>query len=186
MKRTFMLLIALCALASGAGAVAAQECQSSSHHRTTRASGAARVVRTHFNSEADIVDTAVAAGDFMTLVAAVKAAGLVETLRGDGPFTVFAPTDAAFAKIPKATLQSLLQPENREQLSKILTYHVVLGRVTARQVKSMRGAKTVQGGRVHFASTHDGVRVNNANIVKTDVATSNGIIHVIDTVLMPK
>ncbi|HVF26723.1 MAG TPA: fasciclin domain-containing protein, partial [Pyrinomonadaceae bacterium] len=83
-------------------------------------------------------------------------------------------------------LQSLLQPENREQLSKILTYHVVPGRVTARQVKSMRGAKTVQGARVHFASTHDGVRVNNANVVKTDVAAGNGIIHVIDAVLMPK
>ena len=193
MKRTFMLLTALFAVAVGAVAAEAQECQSSvSKHRTPRARTdrtqfvRAHVVRTHFRSEADVVDTAIAAGDFTTLVAALKAAGLVDTLRGDGPFTVFAPTDAAFAKIPKATLQSLLQPENRAQLTKILTYHVVPGRVTAEQVKSMRDAKTVEGARVRFASTHDGVRVNNANVVKADVAASNGIIHVIDTVLMPK
>lgn len=186
MKRTFMLLIAVCALASGAGAVAAQECQASGHRRMPSASASARVVRAHYSSEADVVDTAIAAGDFTTLVAALKAAGLVDTLRGDGPFTIFAPTDAAFAKIPKATLQSLLQPENREQLTRILTYHVVPGRVTAQQVKSMRDAKTVQGARVRFASTDHGVRVNNSNVVKTDITASNGIIHVIDTVLMPK
>lgn len=188
MKRTFMLLTALFAVAVGAGAAEAQECQSSvSKHRTPRTRVVrAQFVRAHFRSEADVVDTAIAAGDFKTLVAALKAAGLVDTLKGEGPFTVFAPTDAAFAKIPKATLQSLLQPENRAQLTKILTYHVVPGRVTAEQVKSMRDAKTVEGKRVRFASTHDGVRVNNANVVKADVAASNGIIHVIDTVLMPK
>ncbi len=140
-------------------------------------------VRTH---EADIVDTAVAAGSFTTLVAAVKAAGLVDVLKGNGPFTVFAPTDEAFAKIPKATLESLLLPENKDKLVKILTYHVVPGKLEAKDVLASKGAKTVQGGSLKFAKAKGGVRINNSNVVKADIATSNGVIHVIDTVLMPE
>jgi uncharacterized surface protein with fasciclin (FAS1) repeats len=133
----------------------------------------------------DIVDTAVRAGQFKTLVAAVKAAGLVETLKGDGPFTVFAPTDAAFAKLPTGTLESLLKPENKAILTNILTYHVVPGEVMAADVVKMNDIKTVQGGSVKVTVMGDKVMINNANVVKTDIPTSNGVIHVIDTVLMP-
>jgi uncharacterized surface protein with fasciclin (FAS1) repeats len=133
----------------------------------------------------DIVDTAVRAGQFKTLVAAVKAAGLVETLKGDGPFTVFAPTDAAFAKLPTGTLESLLKPENKAILTNILTYHVVPGEVMAADVVKMNDIKTVQGGSVKVTVMGDKVMINNANVVKTDIPTSKGVIHVIDTVLMP-
>ena len=133
----------------------------------------------------DIVDTAVAADDFNTLVAAVKAAGLVETLKGDGPFTVFAPTDDAFAKIPKATLESLLLPENKDKLTAILTYHVVPGKVMAKDVVGLKSAKTVQGSNVKINATGEGVKINGANVVKTDIVCGNGVIHVIDTVIMP-
>ncbi|MBA3438795.1 MAG: fasciclin domain-containing protein [Pyrinomonadaceae bacterium] len=160
----------------------AQECNTA-RHSTQRAN---YIRHASFTHNADIVDTAVAAGDFTTLVAAVKAAGLVETLKGDGPFTVFAPTDAAFAKIPKETLQSLLLPENRDKLTKILTYHVVPGKVRAQDVTRLRHAKTVQGGNLQIRAMQGRVRINNANVVKTDIETSNGIIHVIDTVLMPR
>lgn len=129
----------------------------------------------------DIVDTAVAAGNFSTLVTAVKAAGLVETLKGAGPFTVFAPTDAAFAKVPKATLEGLLA--DKAALTKVLTYHVVAGKVMAADVKAGQ-VKTVQGGNVTMA-TDGGVTVNGAKVVAADVAASNGVIHAIDTVLMP-
>jgi len=132
----------------------------------------------------DIVDTAIQAGSFKTLVAAVQAAGLVETLRGPGPFTVFAPTDEAFAKLPEGTVESLLKPENKDQLVAILKYHVVAGRVTAAQVVKLKAAPTVNGQRVAI-STSEGVRVDNANVVTTDIATSNGVIHVIDAVLLP-
>lgn len=145
----------------------------------------ASYLRTNHTSTPDIVETAVNAGSFMTLVTAVKAAGLVETLKGEGPFTVFAPTDEAFAKIPKATLHSLLQPENRDQLTKILTYHVVPGRVTAAQVARLHDAQTVEGGSVRFKVSSNGIKVNASKVVKADIETSNGIIHVIDTVLMP-
>lgn len=131
---------------------------------------------------ADIVDTAVAAGDFTTLVTAVQAAGLVDTLKGEGPFTVFAPTDEAFAKLPEGTLEALLQ--DKEKLTAILTYHVVPGRVMAADVVNLNSAKTVQGQSVPI-STADGVQVGSANVVKTDIVTSNGVIHVIDTVLIP-
>lgn len=141
-------------------------------------------VRTNY--QPDIVDTAVAAGSFTTLVAAVKAAGLVDVLKGAGPYTVFAPTDEAFAKIPAATLQSLLKPENRDKLVKILTYHVVPGKLDAQDVLALNGAKTVQGGRLRFGASKNTVRVNNANVLKTDINTSNGVIHVIDTVLLPE
>jgi uncharacterized surface protein with fasciclin (FAS1) repeats len=130
----------------------------------------------------DIVDTAVSAGSFNTLVAAVKAAGLVDTLKGPGPFTVFAPTDAAFAKIPKADLDALLA--DKQRLTKVLTYHVVPGRVMAADVKSGE-VKTVQGSMISV-STAGGVKVNGANVVKTDVVADNGVIHVIDAVILPK
>lgn len=134
---------------------------------------------------ADIVDTAVA-GHFNTLVAAVKAAGLVDTLKGPGPFTVFAPTDEAFAKLPPGTLESLLKPENKEKLQKILTYHVVAGHVMAADVVKLHAAKTVEGGSLTIKTAGGGVTVNNARVIKTDIAASNGVIHVIDTVLLPE
>ena len=134
---------------------------------------------------ADIVDTAVAAGSFKTLVAAVKAADLVDTLKGKGPFTVFAPTDAAFAKLPKATLASLLKPENKAKLAAILTYHVVPGKVLAADVKGkVQNVKTVNGASIRVNGTN-GVRVNASKVTKADIETSNGVIHVIDNVLLP-
>lgn len=133
----------------------------------------------------DIVDTAVSNGNFKTLVAAVNAAGLVDTLKSDGPFTVFAPTDEAFAKLPKGTLKSLLKPENKQQLIDILTYHVVGGRVAARDAFGLTSAATVNGQQLDIMAGTDGIRIDNAKIVATDVQTSNGVIHVIDTVLLP-
>jgi uncharacterized surface protein with fasciclin (FAS1) repeats len=133
----------------------------------------------------DIVDTAVANGQFKTLAAALNAAGLVNTLKGPGPFTVFAPTDDAFAKLPPGTLDDLLKPENKGKLTAILTYHVVPGAVTSRQVTNLKEAKTVNGSMLQV-STRDGkVMINNADVVKPDIETSNGVIHVIDAVLLP-
>ena len=134
----------------------------------------------------DIVDTAVAAGSFKTLVAAVQAAGLVETLKGKGPFTVFAPTDEAFAKLPAGTVESLLKPENKDKLIAVLTYHVVPGKVLASDVVRLKEAKTVQGGKVKIAVIGDKVKIDDATVVKTDIVTSNGVIHVIDSVILPK
>jgi len=134
----------------------------------------------------DIVDTAVAAGEFTTLAKALQAAGLVDTLKGAGPFTVFAPTDAAFAKLPPGTLDDLLKPENKEKLTKILTYHVVPGEVTAKQAVKMDEAKTVEGDDVKIMTKGGKVYVNNAQVIKPDVKASNGVIHVIDTVLLPQ
>ncbi len=134
----------------------------------------------------DIVDTAVAAGSFKTLVAAVKAAGLVETLKGKGPFTVFAPTDEAFAKLPAGTLDTLLKPENKEKLKGILTYHVVPGKVMAKDVVTLKEAKTVNGQMLTIAAKDGKVMVDNAHVAKTDVVAGNGVIHVIDAVLLPK
>ena len=136
--------------------------------------------------KADIVDTAAAAGQFNTLVAAVKAAGLVEALKSEGPFTVFAPTDAAFAKLPAGTVESLLKPENKEKLVAILKYHVVPGKVTASDVTKLTQAKTLQGQMITIKTADGGVMVDNASVVKTDIHTSNGVIHVIDSVIMPK
>lgn len=130
----------------------------------------------------DIVDTAVAAGSFKTLVAAVTAAGLVETLKGNGPFTVFAPTDEAFAKLPKGTVEALLA--DIPKLTSILTYHVVSGKLTAGQVVELSEAKTIQGSMVKIDAS-DGVMINNSTVVTADVMASNGVIHVIDTVLIP-
>jgi uncharacterized surface protein with fasciclin (FAS1) repeats len=134
----------------------------------------------------DIVDTAVAAGNFKTLAAALKAADLVDTLKGKGPFTVFAPTDEAFAKLPAGTLEMLLKPENKAKLVKILTYHVVPGKVMAADVVKLKTAKTVQGSDVTITVTDGKVKVDDANVTKTDIECSNGVIHVIDAVIMPK
>ena len=134
----------------------------------------------------DIVDTAVAAKDFDTLVTAIKAADLVNTLNGKGPFTVFAPTDQAFAKLPGGTLEDLLKPENKHKLSSILTYHVVPGKVMASEVVNLSHAKTVNGQSLMIKTSHGTVMVDNAKVIKTDIGCSNGVIHVIDTVLLPK
>ncbi len=134
----------------------------------------------------DIVDTAVAAGKFNTLAAALKAAGLVETLKGHGPFTVFAPTDDAFKKLPAGTVEELLKPENKGKLTKILTYHVVPGKVAAADVVKLSKAKTVEGSEVKISVSEGKVMVDNAHVVATDVAASNGIIHVIDAVILPQ
>jgi uncharacterized surface protein with fasciclin (FAS1) repeats len=134
---------------------------------------------------ANIVDTAVAAGSFKTLAAALKAADLVPTLTGAGPFTVFAPTDEAFAKLPAGTVENLLKPENKEKLRRILTYHVVAGNVLAADVVKLQSAKAVSGDTI-TVKAHDGkVHVDNAQVVKTDILTSNGVIHVIDAVILP-
>ena len=147
---------------------------------------------THIRAETpkhstDIVDTAIGAGQFKTLAAALEAAGLVDALKGNGPFTVFAPTDEAFAKLPAGTVESLLKPENKEKLKAILLYHVVSGKVPANKVVKLNGrsVKTLQGSAVKVHTKH-GVKVNDAKVIKTDVNASNGVIHVIDTVLSPQ
>lgn len=137
------------------------------------------------DTDPDIVDIAVSNGNFNTLVAAVTAADLVETLKGDGPFTVFAPTDAAFAKLPAGTVESLLLPENKDQLTAILTYHVVPGAVTSDQLAGQRlSVATVNGADVHIDG-RNGVKVEDATVTTADIIASNGVIHVIDTVLLP-
>jgi len=138
-----------------------------------------------FNAAAaDIVDTAVSAGSFNTLVTAVKAAGLVETLKSAGPFTVFAPTDEAFAKLPAGTVEGLLK--NPEELKKILTYHVVAGKVMAADVVKIKSAKTVQGSSAKVKVSGSDVMIDGAKVVKTDIVCDNGVIHVIDAVILPK
>ncbi len=133
-----------------------------------------------------IVEVAAGNKDFSTLVAAVKAAGLVDTLSGKGPFTVFAPTDAAFKKLPKGTLEELLKPENKDKLVAILKYHVVAGKVMSKKVVELDSAKTVQGQKVKIAVKEGSVMINKAKVVKADIPTMNGVIHVIDTVILPK
>jgi len=181
-KMTTVLTTGLLALAVTAEAGSkcngtAKAARSNGHHVLTTA-----VAKP---AEKDIVDTAVGAGSFKTLVAAVKAAELVETLKGKGPFTVFAPTDEAFAKLPKGTLESLLKPENKAKLQAILTYHVVPGKVMAADVVKVKGAVTVQGQQIDVAVKDGKVTVDAANVVKTDIACSNGVIHVIDSVILP-
>lgn len=133
----------------------------------------------------DIVDVAAGNDSFKTLVTAVKAADLVDTLKGEGPFTVFAPTDEAFAKLPKGTVEDLLKPENKAKLAKILTYHVVPGKIASADIKGKKTeVKSVEGGQIKVDAT-DGVKVNNAKVIIPDVAASNGVIHAIDTVIMP-
>ncbi len=133
----------------------------------------------------DIVDTAVAAGSFNTLAKALQAAGLVDTLKGKGPFTVFAPTDEAFAKLPAGTLDELLKPENKAKLTRILTSHVVSGKVGSAQVVGMKSAKALSGATLDIKTSGKTVMVDNATVVKTDIAASNGVIHVIDAVIIP-
>lgn len=132
----------------------------------------------------DIIDTALSAGNFSTLAAALGAAGLITTLKGDGPFTVFAPTDEAFSKIPAGTLSELLEPENKENLVAILTYHVVSGRVTADEVTNLESATSLQGQTLKI-STKDGIKINDASVLTPDVQATNGVIHIIDAVLIP-
>jgi uncharacterized surface protein with fasciclin (FAS1) repeats len=152
----------------------------------TLTAAAALILSVSVAKAADIVDTAAAAGSFKTLVAAVKAAGLVETLKGTGPFTVFAPTDEAFAKLPAGTVENLLKPENKQQLVAILTYHVVPGKVMSKELTGKKlMEKTVEGSEVAINGLN-GVRVDNAKVTKADIQASNGVIHVIDTVIMPK
>ena len=134
----------------------------------------------------DIVDTAVAAGSFQTLAKALQAADLVDTLKGPGPFTVFAPTDEAFAKLPAGTLDELLKPENKDKLRAILTYHVVAGKIPSAKVVTLSSAKTVNGQDVKITVMGGNVMVNNAHVVKADIPASNGVIHVIDTVILPE
>jgi len=134
----------------------------------------------------DVVETAVAAGSFKTLAKALDAAGLVTTLKGSGPFTVFAPTDEAFAKLPAGTLETLLKPENQEKLRRILTYHVVSGKVMASDVVKLQSAKAVSGDTIMVKVRNGMVHVDNATVTKADVTASNGVIHVIDSVILPK
>lgn len=136
-------------------------------------------------SDKDIVEVAASAGSFKTLVAAVQAAGLVDVLKGDGPLTVFAPTDAAFAKLPAGTVENLLKPENKDKLISVLTYHVVPGRVTAGEVVKLSSAKTVNGRALRINAKDGKVMVDNARVTTTDIVASNGIIHVIDSVVLP-
>ena len=136
-------------------------------------------------AEKDIVDTAVEAGQFQTLAAALEAAGLVATLKGEGPFTVFAPTDEAFAKLPSGTVESLLKPENKDQLTAILTYHVVPGKVMSADVAGIDEARTVNGKMIDIEVDGSAVKVNDATVTQADIAAANGVIHVIDTVILP-
>ena len=134
--------------------------------------------------KSDIVETALAANNFSTLAAALGAAGLIDILKDEGPFTVFAPTDAAFAKVPRQTLEALLRPENKKTLAAILSYHVVPGKVTSHEVFAMNSATTLQGQKLNI-SKQDGVKINEAKVIVTDVEATNGVIHIIDSVLMP-
>jgi uncharacterized surface protein with fasciclin (FAS1) repeats len=181
MKKLFLGLVAVFAL-STIGFAQTSEC---STKQTAKSD--VKFEKASMKKGGDIVDTAVGAGIFNTLVAAVKAGGLVETLKSDGPFTVFAPTDDAFAKLPAGTVEMLLKPENKDKLVKILTYHVVVGKVMAADVVKLKSAKTVQGQLVKIKVKGGKVMLNKTtNVVKTDIVTSNGVIHVIDSVLMPK
>lgn len=139
----------------------------------------------NYGKKSDIVDTAVAAGNFTTLAAALEAGGLIDTLKSEGPFTVFAPTDEAFAKLPAGTVESLLLPENKDKLVAILTYHVVPGKVKAADVVKLDSASTVNGADVQISLRDDSVFVNDARVVATDIGASNGVIHVIDSVILP-
>ncbi|MCE2792543.1 MAG: fasciclin domain-containing protein [Planctomycetota bacterium] len=177
MKISAFVFAAVAVLVSGVSF--AQTCPSQGGH----AEVVSTVVRV---DEKDIVDTAVGAGSFKTLVAAVKAAGLVDTLKGKGPFTVFAPTDEAFAKLPKGTVESLLKPENKDKLIAILTYHVVPGEVKAADVVKVKSAKTVQGQEVTVKVDGNTVMIDGAKVIKTDIDCTNGVIHVIDSVILPK
>jgi uncharacterized surface protein with fasciclin (FAS1) repeats len=162
------------------GSVAAVGCQADSPTRQSAPTNMANA-----SAPKDIVDTAISAGKFNTLVAALKAADLVDTLKGDGPFTVFAPTDEAFAKLPAGTVETLLKPENKEKLKNLLTYHVVAGKDMAADLKDGQSVKTVNGKDLMVKISDGKVMVGDAQVTTADIAASNGVIHVIDTVLMP-
>lgn len=147
--------------------------------------GSATVFAGEYKASKDIVEIAASNNSFSTLVAAVKAAGLVDTLQSSGPFTVFAPTNEAFAKLPAGTVENLLKPENRDQLIAVLTYHVVPGKVLAKDVVGLKSAKTVQGQNVKVTVSDMGVMIDNARVVATDIKAENGVIHVIDSVILP-
>jgi uncharacterized surface protein with fasciclin (FAS1) repeats len=165
---------------------AAAQCGASKSASACGGGEAAVTLAAYAPATGDIVQTAIGAGSFKTLVAAVQAAGLVETLKGEGPFTVFAPTDEAFAKLPEGTVESLLKPENIETLRAILKYHVVPGKVGAEKVVGLTDATTVNGQRIDIAVKDGKVKVDDANVVKTDIWTTNGVIHVIDRVILPE
>jgi transforming growth factor-beta-induced protein len=148
--------------------------------------GSSVLVRAESMPDKDIVEIAASAGSFDTLVAAVKAAGLVDALKGEGPLTVFAPTDEAFAKLPAGTVENLLKPENKDKLKAVLTYHVVPGRVTAGEVVKLSSAPTLNGRSVHISAQDGKVTVDNARVVQTDIMATNGVIHVIDSVILPQ
>ncbi len=183
MKKTYVTIVALCSSALMFTAMpfvtAGENCSSKSRSHVVTA------VSHHEEDAKDIVETAVAAGKFSTLAAALQAAGLVETLKSEGPFTVFAPTDEAFAKLPAGTVESLLKPENKEKLTSILTYHVVPGKVLAAEVVKLDKAKTAEGSEADIQVDSGKVKVDEANVVMTDIECSNGVIHVIDSVIMP-
>jgi transforming growth factor-beta-induced protein len=174
LKRSVVLSVAAMLLASSSAAVAGEKCAKNS------------VTTVAYEQKLNIVDTAVDVGSFKTLAAALKAAGLVDTLKSKGPFTVFAPTDEAFEKLPSGSVETLLKPENKDKLVAILTYHVIAGNVKADGGVKLKSAKTVQGSDVKITVADSEVMVNDANVVKTDIACGNGVIHVIDTVLIPK
>lgn len=188
---SFRLALAAALVLPMAASAVADECpvaaaQKAKAMAQAKAQAQAHVQTVAFNADRkDIVETAVGAGSFKTLVAAVQAAGLVETLKGTGPFTVFAPTDEAFAKLPAGTVESLLKPENKEKLVAVLTYHVVPGKVMAADVVKLTEAPTVQGSKAKVKVADGTVMIDNAKVVKTDIETSNGVIHVIDAVILP-
>jgi len=167
---------------TNANTAVAGDCGSSANNTSAKATMASAKTETT-NMNKSIVETAIGAGQFQTLVAAVTAAGLVETLSGNGPFTVFAPTDEAFAALPEGTIEALLK--DKAKLTKILTYHVVAGKVTAADVAKLKSAKTVEGQSVEIATNSKGVLVDNAKVITADVMCTNGVIHIIDEVLMP-
>jgi transforming growth factor-beta-induced protein len=180
--KKYVLSAAIVASLINAPCLVAQTCPSQANSLQTHGA----FVSTSVSQEKDIVDTAANAGVFSTLAAAVKAADLVDTLKSKGPFTVFAPTDDAFKKLPAGTVENLLKPENKDQLIAVLTYHVVPGKVTAAEVVKLSEAKTVQGQSVSIKVAGGKVKVDDANVVKTDIQCSNGVIHVIDAVILPK
>ena len=188
---SFRLALAAALVLPMVASAVADECPVAAAQKAQAMAHAKAQAKTHVQTVAlnadrkDIVDTAVGAGSFKTLVAAVQAAGLVETLKGKGPFTVFAPTDEAFAKLPAGTVESLLKPENKEKLVAVLTYHVVPGKVMAADVVKLTEAPTVQGSKAKVKVVDGTVMIDNAKVVKTDIETSNGVIHVIDAVILP-
>jgi uncharacterized surface protein with fasciclin (FAS1) repeats len=186
--KTKILCYASCAAFLFAGLTVAQECPHSKQNTQTVAtfvSHQQQAEQATDTAQADIVDTAVSAGSFKTLVAAVKAAGLVDTLKGKGPYTVLAPTDDAFKKLPKGTVESLLKEENREKLKQILTYHVIPGNVKSTDVVKLKEAASAMGEKIKITVKDDKVLFNDSGLVKADIGCSNGVIHVIDTVLIP-